>query len=53
MFNIMGAESTCQALYYIHAENNDCILLARTIFMGASVPTASMVPPPLLFHSDY
>ena len=45
MFNIIGAESTCQALYYIHAEN--VYFFARTIFMGASAPTAPMVPPPL------
>ena len=38
MFNIMGAESTCQALYYIHAENNDCILLRQDNFYGGICP---------------
>ena len=36
MFNIMGAEST--ALYYIHAENNDCILLRQDNFYGGICP---------------
>ena len=47
MFNIMGAESTCQALYIFMQKTMTAYFFARTIFMGASAPTAPMVPPPL------
>ena len=48
MFNIMEAESTCQALYIIFMQKTMTVyFFARTIFMGTSAPTAPMVPPPL------